>query len=79
MGDNFEQFLIEEQEPGLAIGRKIAVLRLLQDITQYDLAKKTGIPQPNISRIENGTYNPTIKLLQKIADGLDKKLEIDFK
>lgn len=48
------------------------------NITQVELAKRTGINQSNISKIENGTGNPSFNTLQKIARGLNKKLEIKF-
>lgn len=47
-------------------------------LTQKELSKRTGITQADISRLENGSSNPTIKLLQKLADGLDMDLEIRF-
>lgn len=62
----------------IPVGRKIAILRVMQNITQQQLAQATGISQPNISRIENGSYNPTVKSLEKIAAGLNRRLEIDF-
>ena len=48
------------------------------NLTQNELSKRTGITQADISRLENGSSNPTIKLLQKLADGLDMDLEIRF-
>ena len=44
-----------------------------------ELAKKCGIKQSNISRIESGKANPTIKFLQKIAQALDADLFIEFR
>ena len=38
----------------------------------------TGITQPDISRLENGRANPSVKTLKNIADGLGMKLRIDF-
>ena len=45
---------------------------------QKELAEKTGIPQADISRLENGTRNPSLKLLKRLADGLDMDLGIVF-
>ena len=47
-------------------------------MTQKELSEKTGIRQSNISRIENGNCSPTVETLEKIAEGLGKKLEIRF-
>jgi DNA-binding XRE family transcriptional regulator len=48
-------------------------------ITQTELSERTGIQQANISRIENGSYNPSLQLLKRIATGLNKELHIEFR
>jgi transcriptional regulator with XRE-family HTH domain len=48
-------------------------------LTQEELARKTGIRQSNISRIENGNCSPTVATLQQIASGVGKTLHIEFK
>lgn len=45
-------------------------------ISQKQLAKVTGIQQSSISKIESGKYNPSILLIQRIANGLGKKVII---
>ena len=45
-------------------------------ISQKELSKITGIQQSSISKIESGKYNPSILLIQRIADGLGKKVII---
>lgn len=57
---------------------EIIRLRTEQGITQKELAMLCGIQQSNISRLENGTYNPSIQLLEKIASATGKKLVIEF-
>ena len=47
-------------------------------VTQQQLAEKSGVHQVNISRIENGTGNPSVETLQKLAKGMGKKLIIAF-
>lgn len=49
-----------------------------QNLTQSDLAERTGLRQSNISRIEKGQVMPSITTLSKIAQGLGKKLQIKF-
>lgn len=49
-----------------------------QNLTQSELAKRTGIRQSNISRIEKGQSLPSIATLSKIASGLGKQLQIKF-
>ena len=45
---------------------------------QKELAEMTGISQGDISRIERGTANPSIKTIQRLATALDKKVQILF-
>ena len=52
--------------------------RLSQNLSQKELSERTGIAQAEISRIEKGLRNPSLKLLQRIADGLNMDLEITF-
>lgn len=63
-----------EREVMLAIARA----RNEQGLTQAELAERTGIRQSEISRLENGTRNPSIKLLQRLADGMGMTLHISF-
>jgi DNA-binding XRE family transcriptional regulator len=53
--------------------------RISLNLTQSELAKRTGIRQSNISRLEKGTYNPSLKTLRALADGMGKKLHIEFR
>lgn len=41
-----------------------------QNLTQKELAERTGINQADISKLENGTRNPSLKLLKRLADGI---------
>ena len=52
--------------------------RISQNLTQKELAEKTGINQADISKLENGTRNPTINLLKRLAEGMDMVLKIEF-
>ncbi len=66
-------------EPEYQIIRAMIEARREIGITQKELAEKTGITQGDISKLENGTSNPSLKTLQRIAKGLGKNLIIDFK
>ena len=52
--------------------------RNVQHITQKELAAKTGITQADISRIENGTRNPSLAMVKRIAEGLGMQLKLEF-
>jgi len=56
----------------------IANARNQLGITQKQLAEKSGVSQANISKIENGIYKPSIQILKRIAEGLGKRLVIEF-
>ena len=47
-------------------------------IQREELAKKAGINQSDLSKIERGTLNPSIKMLKKIAKGLVLKLKLSL-
>ena len=53
-------------------------IRKEKNLTQADLATRTGIDQGDISRLENGSRNPTQNMLKKLADGLDMNLHLEF-
>ena len=52
--------------------RAVIAARLACNMTQKELAEKTGIRQSNISRIESGAGSPTVDMLARIAAGLGK-------
>ncbi len=52
--------------------------RKQRKITQKELAAQTRIAQADISKIESGLGNPTIKILKRLADGLDMQLKIEL-
>ncbi|WP_431308885.1 helix-turn-helix transcriptional regulator [Halalkalibacter flavus] len=59
---------------------KIRIKRLEKGWTQFDLADKSGVPQPTISQIERGNRKyPTHENIMKIAKALDLKVEELFK
>ncbi len=62
----------------IIIGYQIKEKRLLKEMSQECLAKKVGIDQSDLSKIERGTLNPTVKMLEKIANGLGVKLKLSF-
>ena len=52
--------------------------RVQQNMTQKDLSAKIGITQADISRIENGTRNPSLSMVKKLAQGLGMQLKLEF-
>ena len=62
----------------VVIGYKIKERRLELDLSQEDLAKRVGIDQSDLSKIEKGTANPSIKMINRIAQGLDSKIIVNL-
>ena len=60
------------------ISELLVSIRKEMGISQRHLAEKTGIPQANISKIENSHYLPSLLVLKRLADGLGRRLVIDF-
>jgi transcriptional regulator with XRE-family HTH domain len=52
--------------------------RCEENLTQQQLAERSGVRQSNISRIENGACVPSILTLQALAKGLGKHLKIEL-
>ena len=49
-----------------------------EGLTQKELSERTGITQADISRIENGTRNPSLAMVKRLANGLGMRLKIEF-
>lgn len=90
MGKNFRETLNEQLknpefkkewdalEPEYQIIKAMLDTRNEKAITQKQLADITGIPQADISRLENGNANPSLRTLQRLADGMGMKLKLEF-
>lgn len=90
MGKNFRETLNEQLrdpefkaewdalEPERQIMRAIIEGRDEQALTQKQLADATGITQADISRLENGTGNPSLRTLKRLAEGLGMSLKVEF-
>lgn len=68
----------DELGPEFELIQLIIERRLEQGLTQAELAKRIGTKQSAISRLERGTYNPTVAFLHKLAEALGTKLHISF-
>ncbi len=68
----------DELEPEFDIIRALVEARKEQNLTQKELSKRTGITQADISRIENGTRNPSLEMLKRLAKGMGMRLKLEF-
>ena len=69
---------VDDIQPEFDVIRAIVDARTSQNLTQKQLAEKTGINQADIIKLENGTRNPSINLLKRLADGMGMMLKIEF-
>ena len=67
-----------EIQPEMDVIRAMVDMRIKQNLTQKELASRTGIDQADISKLENGTKNTSLKLLKKLAAGMGMQLKIEF-
>lgn len=68
----------DDIQPEMDVIRAMIDMRNAQNLTQKELAERTGINQADISKLENGTRNPSLKLLKRLADGMGMALKIEF-
>jgi len=58
------------------VGGNVRRLREKQSISQEELADRAGLHRTYISGVERGVRNPTIIVLEKIADALGVDLSL---
>jgi ribosome-binding protein aMBF1 (putative translation factor) len=68
----------EDAKRALAIGAMVRELRLEAGLSQAELARRSGMTQPALSRLEHGGGLPTIAVLDRIADALHVTLNVSF-
>lgn len=68
----------EALEPEFAIAQAIIDARKKTGYTQKQLSEKTGIAQGDISKIEKGEANPSLRTLKRLASGMGMKLSLMF-
>lgn len=68
----------ERLKPQYDLVRSVLEARKKTNLTQQQLADITGINRADISKLENGNANPTLALLQRLADGMGMSLKLEF-
>ena len=68
----------EALEPEFAIVQAMIDARKESGLTQKQLSERTGIAQADISKLESGNGNPSIKTLQRLAAGMGMRVKIEF-
>ncbi len=65
-------------QPEKAIMQAMIDARQQAGLTQQQLSERTGISQADISKLERGSGNPSLKTLQRLAAGMGKQVKIEF-
>lgn len=87
---NFNDFLNEQMkdpafkaewealDPECSVIEAILKARKESGLTQKQLSERTGIAQTDISRLERGNANPSLRTLQRLAAGMGMRVKIEF-
>lgn len=65
-------------EPEFAIVQAMINARKESGLTQRQLSERTGIAQADISKLESGNANPSVRTLQRLAAGMGMRVKIEF-
>ena len=65
-------------EPEFSIMQAMIDARKASGLTQKQLSERTGIAQADISKLESGNANPSLKTLQRLAAGMGMKVKVEF-
>ncbi|MBQ6206035.1 MAG: helix-turn-helix transcriptional regulator [Oscillospiraceae bacterium] len=65
-------------EPEFQIIRAIIEGREARNFSEQELSEATGISPAEITRLEDGSANPTLRDLKRLAAGLGMTLRLDF-
>ena len=77
MGEKMEKML-DEMQPEQAIIQAIIEARQQSGLTQKELSERTGIAQGDISKLERGNANPSLRTLQRLAIGMGMVIRLEF-
>lgn len=90
MNASFDDFLQEQMrddefrreyealQPERAVIQAMIDARRTAGLTQKELSERTGIAQGDISKLENGNANPSVRTLQRLARGMGMTLKVEF-
>ena len=90
MGTNYKDYLKKQLqnpafkaeydalEPEYTIMCALIEARKSSGLTQQQLSERTGIAQCDISKLERGNANPSLRTLQRLAKGMCMRLNLSF-
>jgi len=72
------RLLWREREAAYKVAQAFVRLRKLQGLSQSEVARRAGLNQPAIARLESGALKPTLDTIQRVAHALGRDLEINL-
>lgn len=66
-------------EPEFSLMQTMIDARKSSGLTQKQLSERTGIAQSDISKLESGNGNPSLRTLERLAKGMGMRVQIEFK
>ena len=65
-------------DPEFSVIEAMPKARKETGLTHQQLSERTGIAQTDISKLERGNGNPSLRTLQRLAAGMGMRLKIEF-
>ena len=65
-----KDYKLANREIDVSVGESVRIIRELQEMSQNELSKATGIPQSTISAIENDRVNLGVERAKQLAIAL---------
>jgi transcriptional regulator with XRE-family HTH domain len=69
---------LQEPAPYEEIARRLIAFRIEHGLSQTELARRCGVSQPAIARLERGEHEPRLATHRRVARALDADLVLDF-
>ena len=68
--NSMKDYRIAKKQIDVSVGESVRIIRELQEMSQNELARLTGIPQSTISAIENDRVNLGVERAKQLAVAL---------
>lgn len=72
------RLLWSERQAAYRVARELARLRRKQGLSQSEVARRAGLKQPAIARLESGAVKPTLDTIQRVAHALGREVEVNL-